>query len=93
VRRLIAALAARPSASAAFAGAQKYEPLIGQRPGRAAQGGIRRETAESVHFSDPMEAVDWLAEMSRRLEKRIPDREYRIDLFRSRPLRSHARRP
>jgi hypothetical protein len=30
-----------------------------------------------------MEAVDWLAAMSPRLEKRIPNREYRIDLLRS----------
>ena len=30
-----------------------------------------------------MEAVEWLAEMSPRLEKRIPDREYRLDLLRS----------
>jgi len=30
-----------------------------------------------------MEAVDWLATMSPRLEKRIPNREYRIDLLRS----------
>jgi soluble lytic murein transglycosylase-like protein len=30
-----------------------------------------------------MEAVDWLAEMSPRLEKRIPNREYRMDLLRS----------
>ena len=30
-----------------------------------------------------MEAVDWLSEMSRRLEKRIPSQEYRLDLLRS----------
>lgn len=30
-----------------------------------------------------MEAADWLGEMSRRLEKRIPNRDYRIDLLRS----------
>ena len=30
-----------------------------------------------------MEAVEWLSEMSRRLEKRIPSQEYRLDLLRS----------
>lgn len=30
-----------------------------------------------------MEAVDWLSEMSRRLEKRIPNREYRLELLRA----------
>ena len=34
-------------------------------------------------FTSPIEAADWLGELSRRLEKRIPDREYRIDLLRS----------
>jgi soluble lytic murein transglycosylase-like protein len=30
-----------------------------------------------------MEAIDWLTEMSRRLEKRIPDREARFEFLRS----------
>ena len=30
-----------------------------------------------------MEAVDWLTEMSRRLEKRIPDRENRLEYLRA----------
>ena len=30
-----------------------------------------------------MEAVDWLSEMSRRLEKRIPDRENRLEYLRA----------
>lgn len=30
-----------------------------------------------------MDAANWLTEMSRRLEKRIPNREYRIELLRS----------
>ncbi len=34
-------------------------------------------------FKNPLEAADWLGEMSRRLSKRIPDREYRLDLLRS----------
>jgi soluble lytic murein transglycosylase-like protein len=34
-------------------------------------------------FKSPMEATEWLTEMSRRLERRIPNRDYRIDLLRS----------
>jgi len=37
----------------------------------------------SSSFRTPIEAADWLGEMSRRLEKRIPNRAYRIDLLRS----------
>jgi soluble lytic murein transglycosylase-like protein len=81
VRRLIAALALL-CASAAFAGAQKYEPLSA-----SVQGALHKAVSDakppSSSFRDPMEAVDWLSEMSRRLEKRIPSREYRLDLLRS----------
>ena len=81
MRRLIAALALL-CASAAFAGAQKYEPLSA-----SVQGALHKAVSDakppSSSFRDPMEAVDWLSEMSRRLEKRIPSREYRLDLLRS----------
>jgi soluble lytic murein transglycosylase-like protein len=81
VRRLIAALYLC-SASAAFAGAQKYEPLSA-----SVQAALHKAVSDSrpsvSSFKNPMEAADWLGEMSRRLEKRIPNREYRIDLLRS----------
>jgi soluble lytic murein transglycosylase-like protein len=81
VRRLIAAILLC-SASAAFAGAQKYEPLS-----TSVQAALHKAVSDSrpevSSFKTPMEAVDWLGEMSRRLEKRIPNREYRIDLLRS----------
>jgi len=81
VRRLIAAIALC-SASAAFAGAQKYEPLSA-----SVQGALHKAVSDSrptvTSFKNSMDAVDWLGEMSRRLEKRIPNREYRIDLLRS----------
>jgi soluble lytic murein transglycosylase-like protein len=81
VRRLIAALCVC-GASAAFAGAQKYEPLSA-----SVQAALHKAVSDSrptvSSFKDPMEAADWLGEMSRRLEKRIPNREYRIDLLRS----------
>jgi len=81
VRRLIAAICFC-GASAAFAGAQQYEPLSA-----SVQAALHKAVSDSrpavSSFKTPMEAADWLGEMSRRLEKRIPNREYRIDLLRS----------
>jgi soluble lytic murein transglycosylase-like protein len=65
-----------------MAGAQKNEPLSA-----AVQGALHKAVSDtkppSSSFRNPMEAVDWLSEMSRRLEKRIPNQEYRLDLLRS----------
>jgi len=81
VRRLIAALLLC-GASAVYAGAQKYEPLSASV--QAALHKAVSDTRPSVSsFKMPQDAADWLGEMSRRLEKRIPDRAYRIDLLRS----------
>jgi soluble lytic murein transglycosylase-like protein len=81
VRCLIAALCLL-GASAAFAGAQKYEPLSA-----SVQAALHKAVSDaqppSSSFRDTMEAVDWLTEMSRRLEKRIPAREYRLELLRA----------
>ena len=69
-------------ASAVQAGAQKYEPLSA-----SVQAALHKAVSDSrpavSSFKSPMEATDWLTEMSRRLEKRIPNRDYRIDLLRS----------
>ena len=82
MRRPIAALCLLLCASAAFAGAQKYEPLSA-----SVQAALHKAVSDSrpsvSSFKTPMEAVDWLAAMSPRLEKRIPNREYRLDLLRS----------
>lgn len=81
MRRLIAALLLC-GASAAYAGAQKYEPMSASV--RAALHKAVSDSRPAVSsFRTPIEAADWLGEMSRRLEKRIPNREYRIDLLRS----------
>jgi soluble lytic murein transglycosylase-like protein len=81
VRRLIAILLLL-GASGAFAGAQIYEPLSA-----SVQAALHKAVSDarppSSSFSNPMDAVEWLAEMSPRLEKRIPNREYRLDLLRS----------
>lgn len=69
-------------ASAAHAGAQKYEPLSA-----SVQAALSKSVSDSrpqvSSFRTPLEATDWLTEMSRRLAKRIPNQEYRIDLLRS----------
>ena len=81
MRRLIAALLIC-AAPAVHAGAQKYEVLSA-----SAQAVLHKAVSDSrpavSSFKSPIEAADWLGEMSRRLEKRIPNREYRIDLLRS----------
>ncbi|MFZ2266630.1 MAG: lytic transglycosylase domain-containing protein [Azonexus sp.] len=70
------------SASAAFAGAQQYEPLAASVRG-ALNKAISDSRPQVSSFRDPLEAADWLGEMSPRLTRRIPDREYRLDLLRS----------
>jgi soluble lytic murein transglycosylase-like protein len=81
VRWLIVAIAL-VCASAAYAGAQKNEPLSA-----TVQAALHKAVSDSKppssSFRSSMEAVDWLSEMSRRLEKRIPSQEYRLDLLRS----------
>ena len=81
MRRLIAILLLL-GASGVFAGAQIYEPLSA-----SVQAALHKAVSDarppSSSFSNPMDAVEWLAEMSPRLEKRIPNQEYRLDLLRS----------
>lgn len=81
MRRLIALLLLL-GASGAFAGAQIYEPLSA-----SVQAALHKAVSDarppSSSFANPMDAVEWLADMSPRLEKRIPNRDYRMDLLRS----------
>jgi soluble lytic murein transglycosylase-like protein len=67
---------------AAHAGAQKYEPLSD-----SVQSALSRSVSDRAplrsSFQNSMESIDWLTEMSRRLEKRIPDREARFEFLRS----------
>ena len=81
MRCLIAALV-MCGASAAFAGAQKYEPLSASVQA-ALHKAVSDTRPEVSSFRNSLEAADWLSEMSHRLAKRIPNREYRIDLLRS----------
>ena len=66
----------------AFAGAQKYEPLSASVQA-ALSHAISDQAPLKSSFLDSMEAIEWLSEMSRRLEKRVPDRESRLDFLRA----------
>lgn len=66
----------------ASAGAQKYEPLS-ESVRAALSRTISDQAPPRSSFLDSMDAIDWLSEMSRRLEKRIPDREGRLEFLRA----------
>lgn len=81
MRRLIVLLLLLLS-SAAMAGAQMYEPLSA-----SVRASLYKSVSDSVpprpSFSSPVEEANWLAEMSHRLEKRIPDRATRLDFLKT----------
>lgn len=82
MRGLIAALCLLLGAGLAHAGAQIYEPLSASVQA-ALQKAVSDARPPTSSFKNSMEAVDWLSEMSRRLEKRIPNPDYRIELLRA----------
>lgn len=65
-----------------LAGAQKYEPLSASVQA-ALTHAISDQAPQRSSFLDSMEAIDWMTEMSRRLEKRIADRESRLEFLRA----------
>jgi soluble lytic murein transglycosylase-like protein len=69
-------------AGEAHAGAQMYEPLAATvRAGLASAVGD--PPAPRHGFSNSADAVNWLSEMSNRLQRRIPDFRVRLDLLRT----------
>lgn len=66
----------------ALAGAQKYEPLSA-----SVQAALSRSISDQAplksSFLNSMDAIDWLTEMSQRLEKRIADSESRLEFLRA----------
>lgn len=74
------ALCAGLVAGSALAGNQTYEPMSASV--RAAlHAAVSDARAPELPIADATERARWLAEMSRRLEKRIPDRNYREELL------------
>jgi soluble lytic murein transglycosylase-like protein len=66
----------------AMAGTQQYEPLSASVQA-ALSHAISDQAPTKSSFASSAEAIDWLSEMSRRLEKRVPDRESRLELLRA----------
>jgi soluble lytic murein transglycosylase-like protein len=75
---LVLALLANP----AFAGSQKEEPLSNSVKAMM-QRSISDKAAPKLMFASADEGDAWLAEMSSRLQKRIPDAAYREDVLRT----------
>jgi soluble lytic murein transglycosylase-like protein len=80
--RLILGLVLLGLSLAAQAGAQKYEPLAA-----SVQAALSRAIADKPpngsSFPNQGDAAQWLNEMSRRLERRMPDRAARLDLLKA----------
>lgn len=75
----LACLLAAASLSA-WAGPQQYEPMSASV--RASlHAAVSDAAPPTLLIADPVERDNWLAEMSRRLEKRIPDPRYRDELL------------
>ena len=66
-------------AAPALAGAQKYEPLSASVQASLSKA-ISDRAADSRFLESPA-AKAWIAEMSRRLTRKLPDQEYREDLL------------
>ncbi len=69
-------------ACAAHGGAQMYEPLSASVRG-VLHHAISDQAAPKPVFASQQEADVWLIEMSRRLERRIPDAAYRTDFLKT----------
>lgn len=82
MRGLIIAACLLAAVTGAHAGTQLYEPLSASVQA-ALQESVADARPQVSSFKNSMQAVDWLSEMSRRLEKRIPNPEYRIELLRA----------
>ncbi|MDD5248804.1 MAG: lytic transglycosylase domain-containing protein [Rhodocyclaceae bacterium] len=76
------ALAVLTAAGSAWAGAQQYEPLAASVQA-ALQSSIADRASPEPKFPTMAEKITWLTEMSRRLEKRVPDREARYQLLKT----------
>ncbi len=68
------------AASAAWGGAQRYEPLSASVRAQLTKAVADTGRDRAAFAEDPFVKV-WLAEMSRRLEPYIPDRDFREDFL------------
>ncbi len=82
MRQLIVILALLTLPALATAGAQKYEPLSDSVRGALSRS-IADQAPPTSSFRTPIDAIDWMTEMSRRLERRIPNRDSRHEFLRA----------
>lgn len=80
--RLLFAIALTAAANACWAGAQKYEPLAASVRAALHASVADRASPEPI-FPNQSEKLLWLAEMSRRLERRMPDKQARLDFLKT----------
>ncbi|HYX63054.1 MAG TPA: lytic transglycosylase domain-containing protein [Burkholderiales bacterium] len=66
----------------ALAGAQQFEELADSVRARLSQQ-VSDKAVPALFFRSNADAQRWLAEMDRRLERRIPDRKRRLELLRT----------
>ncbi|MBZ0106093.1 MAG: lytic transglycosylase domain-containing protein [Sulfuricella denitrificans] len=82
MRKLIGFLILLLASPVVHAGAQIYEPLSA-----SVRASLYKAVSDSVprhsSFSSPTEERNWLTEMSRRMEKRMPDQSRRLDFLKS----------
>ena len=80
IARLAVATACMAASTLAAAGDQKYEPLSA-----SVQAALHRSVADQASprlaFASDAEGIAWLAAMSKRMEKHIPDAAERINLL------------
>ncbi len=81
-RRVVACALLLAGAAQAWAGAQKYEPLAASVQA-ALHATVSDRAAPEPQFASIEEKIDWLTEMSRRLERRMPDREGRLEFLKA----------
>jgi soluble lytic murein transglycosylase-like protein len=74
------ALGVVTSTGGAWAGAQQYEPLSASVKSQLSKA-VADTALKNAAFAESPAVQVWLLEMSRRLERRIPDAEYRRDFL------------
>jgi len=82
VLRAFALLGGLAASGFVLAGAQKYEPLAASVQA-ALHAAVSDRAAPEPRFASVAEKVEWLSEMSVRLEARIPDRAARLELLKT----------
>jgi soluble lytic murein transglycosylase-like protein len=75
-------------ATGAGAGAQKYEPMSASVRSQLSKA-VSDSAVERAAFADTPYVQAWLEEMSRRLTRRIPDAEFRMDFLNTLHYEAH----